>query len=206
VADPLTTASLVLLFGAGASSMSGGGKTPPSDGRWVFPLPAWRGYAPTRSQEYRAPDHHGCDLMYVRKAGGADAMWPSGLRGTGELAASHGNAKFFFPDSVYACAARDGTLWHVGQGGHGRFVVIDHGAPFATFYTHLSSCLFPALQRGAGGIRVKAGQPLGVVGFSSLDAARLMHLHFEVWYKGGSSSHVDPWPLLERAPLPEGKP
>lgn len=206
--DPTITFPLVLfgagLFGGGVGdAVSGGGPTPPTDGRWMFPLPAWRDYAPTRSQEYRAPldqsrAHHGVDLMYARKPGGADQMWPSGNRG----GKSYGNAKFFCPDGIYACAARDGTLWQVGTGGHGKYVVVDHGRPFATYYTHLSSVLFPELARGAQGIRVKAGQPLGVVGYSPLDASRMMHLHFAIWYRGGASHHIDPWPLLERAPLP----
>lgn len=182
--------------------MGGGGPTPPSDGNWGFPVPSWRGYLPTRSQEYRVGDHHGNDLMYARQIGGADQMWPMGQSGFGDARKSYGTARWFCPDGIYACAARDGTLWHVGRGGHGRFVVIDHGAPFATFYTHLSSVLFQDLSKGAGGIRVKRGQRLGVIGYSPLDPDRLMHLHFEIWYRGGSGSHVDPWPILATAPLP----
>lgn len=187
--------------------MTGGRPTPPSDGRWMFPVPGWRGYAPTVSDTYQAVktsehrEHHGVDVMYKRKPGGIDQMWPMGRVGE----TSHGTRMFFMPDSVLACAARDGTLWQVGESGHGKFVVIDHGKPFATFYTHLSSVLWPKLDRGAGGIRVKAGQPLGVIGYSPLDAERIMHLHFEVWYQGGAGYHVDPWPLLQTAPLPEGK-
>ncbi len=163
-------------------------------------MAAWRGYAPTRSDTYSPEEtsshreHHGLDLMYRRKPGGPDAMFPAGT--------PNGSQLFFCPDSRPACAARDGMIWQIQKTGHGIAVVIDHGKPFATFYTHLSSVNFPWTERGAGGIRVKAGQPLGVIGFSPLDGERLIHLHFEVWYKGGSGSHVDPWPLLERAPLP----
>jgi len=208
VADPILPGLIlagIVLPGRGAS-VSGGGPTPPSDGRWTFPIPAWRGYAPTVSDGYSATatsghrEHHGCDLMYHRKPGGADQMWPRGIVN----GKANGSPNYFMPDGVHACAARDGTLWSVSKTGHGLAVVIDHGAPFATFYTHLSSVLFPFVERGAQAIKVKAGQPLGVVGYSPLDAERLMHLHFEVWYKGGSSAHVDPWPLLERAPLPTG--
>jgi murein DD-endopeptidase MepM/ murein hydrolase activator NlpD len=201
VADPVTIGALVLLglglSGRDGSIMNGGGPTPPSDGKWGFPVHAWRGYAPTRTQEYKGSVHPGNDIMF-RRTGGADAMYPNGIIG----GRAHGKGPWFFPDSVYACAARDGTLWQVGEGPTGKFVVIDHGAPFATFYVHLSSLLFPALRNGAGAIKVVKGQPLGVIGFSPRDAAKLMHLHFEVWYRGNSSSHVDPWPLLERAPLP----
>jgi murein DD-endopeptidase MepM/ murein hydrolase activator NlpD len=210
VADPVVTLPMVLAAGAlfeGEVMTIGGGPTPPSDGRWVFPMPAWRGYAPTRSQEYRAPDHHGVDIMYRRRAGGEDAMWPSGVRGTGELARNNGTARWFVPDSINVCAARDGSLWHVGRGSRGWFVVLDHGAPWATFYTHLSSLAEGILetQRGRAGIKVKAGQPLGVCGGDPSDRRKLMHLHFEIWYRGGAAKHIDPWPLLERAPLPTGK-
>lgn len=196
--DPIIL-PILLLTGAGLVGreviVGGGGPTPPSDGKWTFPVPSWRGYAPTRSQEYRVDNHHGNDLMFRRKIGGADQMWPAGTK--------NGTARWFCPDSIYACAARDGTLWHVGEGGHGKFVVIDHGSPFATFYTHLSSLLFPTLTRGANSIRVTRGQPLGVIGYSPLDTRKLMHLHFEIWYKGGAGSHVDPWPILATAPLPK---
>lgn len=180
--------------------MSGGGPTPPSDGLWGFPVPSWRGYAPTRSQEYRVADHHGVDIMFRRKPGGIDSAWPSGVIG----GKSNGTGKWFCPDLVSACAARDGTVWEVGKSGHGLYVVIDHGAPFATFQTHLSSVLFPFLKRGSGAIKVHRGQPLGLIGFSPLDESKLVHLHFEIWYKGGAASHVDPWPILQTAPLPEG--
>jgi hypothetical protein len=199
----------MLLVGAVATTGDGVRRpTPPTDGKWVFPCPAWRGYAPTQSDNYSPTktgthrEHHGSDIMYRRKAGGADQMWTSGLVN----GKSNGSKNYFMPDGVYACAAREGTLWQVTKTGNGLAIVIDHGKPFATFYTHLSSVLFPFLDRGAGGIRVKAGQPIGVIGFSPNDAAKLMHLHFEIWYQGGSANHVDPWPLLASAPLPEGKP
>jgi len=179
----------------------------PNDGKWVFPVHAWRGYAPTRSHEYNADNHHGVDLMFVRKPGGADSMWPSGLTRMNGIAKSYGDAKgkFFMPDRIYACAARDGTIWECTKSPRGLQIVVDHGRPFATYYQHLSSALFPlGITKGAQGIAVKAGQPLGVIGFdtSGLDRQYLMHLHFEVWFNGNWTAHVDPWPLLERAPLP----
>lgn len=207
--EPFTLAAGFLLLALpGRDDVSGGGPTPPSDGNWGFPMEAWRGYLPTRSDDYHAVktaahrEHHGCDLMYRRKPGGPDAAYPKGITGTGALARAYGTRDYFVPDNAYACAARDGTLWQVGQGGHGKYVVIDHGKPFATFYQHLSSVLFSPLNNGAGGIKVKRGDRLGVIGYSPLDGERLMHLHFEVWYQGGARSHVDPWPLLATAPIP----
>lgn len=209
---PIIEAKLALIAGGALVAASGDKhKPPPSDGRWVFPLHAWRGYLPIRTQEYRPADHHGCDLMYRRKAGGPDTMWPQGLTRMNGVQKSYGDTKgkFFVPDAVYACAARDGMIWECARSPRGIQIVIDHGKPFATYYQHLSSVLFPlGITRGAQAIAVKAGQPLGVIGFdpSGADRQYLMHLHFEVWYQGGSAAHVDPWPLLERAPLPEVPP
>jgi murein DD-endopeptidase MepM/ murein hydrolase activator NlpD len=205
--DPVLPGLILLGAILPGKRVASGGPTPPSDGKWMFPVAPWRDYAPTVSDEYSATqtaehrEHHGCDIMYRRKPGGADVMWSSGVVN----GVAHGTKHYFMPDSRMARAARDGTLWEVGSSGHGKFVVIDHGKPFATFYTHLSSTLWPYLQRGAGGIRVKAGDHLGVIGYSPMDAERLMHLHFEIWYNGGSEAHVNPWPILETAPLPEDK-
>jgi hypothetical protein len=198
-------AAKAALVAGGALLAGGSGVVVPNDGKWTFPLHAWRGYAPTRSQEYRAPDHHGCDLMYHRRAGGADSMWPSGLTRMNGIEKSYGTKNFFIPDRVFACAARDGTIWECTKSPRGLQIVVDHGRPFATYYQHLSSVLFPlGITKGAQGIAVRAGQPLGVIGFdpSGLDHQKLMHLHFEVWFQGGANNHVDPWPLIERAPLP----
>jgi hypothetical protein len=171
-----------------------------------FPMHEWRGYLPTRTQEYRAADHHGVDLMYRRKVGGPDSMWPIGLTRMNGTPKSYGDAKgkFFVPDMVCACAVRDGTIWSCMRTDRGIAITLDHGRPFASFYTHLSSVRFP-LGSAARGIKVKAGDPLGLVGYdpSGRDRQYLMHLHFEIWYKGNGTAHVDPWPLIERAPLPE---
>lgn len=180
------------------NAMKGGGPTPASDGRWLFPCAAWNGYKPTVSDTYSAVEtakhreHHGVDVMFARKAGGIDSRFAAGTPN-----ASRG---YFMPGLVYARAARDGVVWQVAKTGHGLAIVLDHGKPFATFYQHLSSVLFPI---GAKGNRVVAGQPLGIIGYSPLDAQKLMHLHFEIWFNGGASSHVDPWPILATAPLPE---
>jgi hypothetical protein len=43
---------------------------------------------------------------------------------------------------------------------------------------------------------VRAGQPIGIIGADPLDAAHLMHLHFEVW-RGGATDRFDPEPLMK---------
>lgn len=177
----------------------------PNDGQWRFPVPRWRDYAPTRSDFYQSAEttahraHHGVDIMYKRRPGGADQMWTTS-KVNGRVS---GSKNYFVPDGIYACAARDGTLWTVGESGHGKFVIIDHGKPYCSFYTHLSSVLFPFLKSGAQGIRVKAGQKIGVIGHNPMDSEGLVHLHFEIWFQGGADSHIDPWPLIKDAPLPE---
>jgi murein DD-endopeptidase MepM/ murein hydrolase activator NlpD len=42
---------------------------------------------------------------------------------------------------------------------------------------------------------VRAGQPIGIIGADPLDAAHLMHLHFELW-RGGRANAVDLEPLM----------
>src|SRR5439155_21636546 len=72
----------------------------------------------------------------------------------------------------------------------GWSVKIDH-APrkLTTYYTHLSSLLVSKDQF------IAAGTPIGIIGGDPLDAAHLMHLHFELW-RGGSSDRVDPGPFM----------
>lgn len=205
MADPFTIGAGVALLGIGlpGRGVSGGGVVAPSDlaafkARAVFPLGAWRGLRPARSQEYRAPDHHGIDVMYRRPGGSADpsAPYPPG--------SVDGSRNHFCPPGVLVHAVADGMLWNSGSAPTGLYVTIDHGAPWATFYVHLESLLVPSgVSRGSGRHSIKAGQPLGTVGWSPRDAAKLRHLHIEAWYRGGSAAHVDPWPILESARLPE---
>lgn len=205
MADPITVgslaflASLGLLRDDGGNMDSGPGKqTPPSDGAWGFPLPAWQGYAPTRSQEYKAGVHNGVDIMYPRDSLGGPSQFAAGT--------PNGSRGFFMPDQVVVCAARDGVLWSSDRSPRGLCVVLDHGkeSGFATFYQHMSGLFVPlGVARGNGQIAVSKGDPIGIVGYDPLDGERLMHLHFEVWYQGGAAAHVDPWPLLADAPLPD---
>lgn len=165
--------------------------------RCSFPMTSWNGIAPTRSQEYRAEDHHGIDVMYPRggQSGSLDAQFPPG--------STNGSRRHFCPPGVTVHAVADGYVWNSGEMPTGNYVTIDHGAPWATFYVHLESLAIPkGIQRGAGRYVVKRGDVLGTVGWSPRDAAKLRHLHIECWYKGGSAAHVDPWEILKGAPLP----
>jgi murein DD-endopeptidase MepM/ murein hydrolase activator NlpD len=162
---------------------------------WGFPVEEWRGYKPTRSQEYRATNHHGVDIMF-RRDGRADVAYPPGTAG--------GSKMFFMPEGVGVHAAADGVVWSAGKASTGYFVVIDHAKPYATLYLHLATLDIPAKAAGPGGPAIKRGDRLGTVGASPVDPEGLRHLHFEIWQGGGSSSHVDPWPFISGAPLPSG--
>lgn len=93
-------------------------------------------------------------------------------------------------------AARDGTVWSVGETERGHSVVLDHGPPWATFYQHLKTV---AVEKGQ---TVKAGDVIGTMGHDPTDAQLITHLHFATWYKGaGNAASVDPAPMLAVARL-----
>lgn len=173
---------------------------------WVWPVPAARIppngilYEPVISQEFRADDHDGVDIMYRRRT-------PSDLRSVYMPGSHDGTSQFFAPNATPIIAARAGTIWSVEQTAKGWGIVISHGKPWATFYQHLHSTVFPAHAHGFNTASkqptyVQRGQPLGFMGFSTQDAAQLRHLHFEVWHGGGADHAVDPademakWPLV----------
>lgn len=94
----------------------------------------------------------------------------------------------FAPPGTKVLAARGGTVWSVSErsDGGGWSVVIDHGKPWATYYTHLERV---DVSKGQG---VAAGEPIGLMGGDHSEGAKLRHLHFEAWYQGaGSKSSVD---------------
>lgn len=111
----------------------------------------------------------------------------------------NGRRQYWVPDGVPVLAARDGTLWSVERTARGWAIVIDHGPPFSTFYTHLES-VETDIANGIQGVRrngeplfIPAGRQLGRVGHDPTDANRVRHLHFAVWYQGaGDAASVDP--------------
>lgn len=138
-------------------------------GGWTWPLPDDDKDGTHRpaviSQEFRRPAHLGVDIMY---------RWPP----TGQ---------YFAPVDTPVLAARNATVWSVTKGPRGIAVVLDHGAPFATFYQHLSAA------RVVQGQSVAAGDQIGTIGIDPTDAGQVRHLHFAVWYKGnGDNSSIDP--------------
>lgn len=131
---------------------------------WTWPLPnSSDGGAAVVSQEFRAENHLGVDLMYRDRAG-----------------------RFFVPEGTPVLAARAGTVWSTGNTARGLNVVLDHGPPWATFYQHLSSV---AVKHGEV---VSEGQRIGTAGVDPTDTEGVRHLHFETWYKGDGGHAVDP--------------
>lgn len=156
---------------------------------WSWPIPDLEvggGLQPaTISQEFRTGGgnpHFGVDLMYASRS-------PPPL--------------YTAPPGVPVVAARSGRLWSASRTARGWAVVVDHGAPWATFYQHLDS-LSPEVAAAAesgdvgqarrgGGLQLAAAQRLGVMGSDPTDGGHVRHLHFAVWYRGhGDASSVDP--------------
>jgi murein DD-endopeptidase MepM/ murein hydrolase activator NlpD len=138
-------------------------------GGWVWPVPDIVG-PPARpaeiSQEYKPSSHLGVDIMFRGRAG---------------------EPRWVVPVGTPVVAARDAVVWSTGVTARGHNVVLDHGAPWATFYQHLDSVSV------AKGQKVTAGQQIGTVGADPTDPQGLRHLHFATWYKGnGDSASVDP--------------
>ena len=166
----------------------------PLVGRWAWPVPRWQGRAPVISDGFGSPrpgmKHAGVDLMFARITGDP---FPVGT--------PNGTHAFVMPDHWMAVAASDAILWSAGHTERGYAVVLDHGT-VATFYTHLESLLLPlagAPVRGAELApfrRIKAGQPLGIIGYDPQDGQRIKHLHFELWL-GGPDKAIDPQPIMK---------
>jgi hypothetical protein len=163
----------------------------PLTGRWVWPVVKWNDRRPSISDGVGSPrpggrTHAGVDIMFVRKA--ADPFRP----GT-----PNGSAGHVMPDNIVAVAASDGVVWSAQQTPRGYAVVIDHSPQkVATFYTHLERIFITPTTRGQSKQRVRAGEPIGIIGPDPLDGAKLKHLHFEVW-RGGPNDAVDPAPLMK---------
>src|SRR5262249_54631553 len=168
---------------AEAAAISAAGPLP---GRWVWPVPMWRGRRPVISSGFNSPRpgldrHGGVDVMYARSS--SDPF---------KAGTPNGSAGYVMPDDMVALAASDGAIWSAGSTPKGFEVVIDHApSPWTTYYAHLDKLFVSTRSPGAGGPRVRAGQPLGIIGFSPLDKERLKHLHFELW-RGAPKDRVDP--------------
>ena len=103
----------------------------------------------------------------------------------------HYGTDFGAPTGTPIRAVGDGIIETAGwNGGHGRYVKIDHNGPYASSYSHLSKI---AVKDGS---RVTQGQVIGYVGSTGMSTGP--HLHYQFWVNG---SIVDPM----KVNLPRGK-
>jgi murein DD-endopeptidase MepM/ murein hydrolase activator NlpD len=102
----------------------------------------------------------------------------------------HNGVDFGAPTGTPVHAVGDGQVtWSGPNGGHGRFVKLNHAGPYETSYSHLSRV---SVRKGQ---RVRQGDIIGYVGSTGL--ATGPHLHFQFWVNG---KYVNPLTV----PLPKG--
>ena len=94
----------------------------------------------------------------------------------------HNGVDFGAPKGTPVHAVGDGTVQFSGtNGGHGRFVKLDHAGPYESSYSHLSKL---TVKKGQ---KVRQGQIVGYVGSTGL--ATGPHLHYQFWKNG---AYVNP--------------
>jgi len=123
------------------------------------------GRRPTVTSGFRQPDrptHNGDDIMYDRLPSDPPAPGndPSVVR-------------WWVPDGTHALAAHDGVVAIASRITTGYHVWITHDAGFSTGYFHLTAMTVVV------GMRVSAGQSVGIVGDNPADVDP-SHLHFEL--------------------------
>lgn len=187
---------MMLLVLAGAASLGRRRASVWPDG-WMWPVPdaviggvkypavISDGYGSTRPG---GRIHTGVDVMYRRRSLVDRPEYPSKVPA--------GSPWHFMPKGCPVVAARDGVVWSSGVTARGGSVVISHGAPWATYYTHLASLAFPPHAHGVNTATgkptvIRAGDVIGTIGDDPI-ATDPRHLHFAVWYGGTDSSAVDP--------------
>ncbi|MEF3275365.1 MAG: peptidoglycan DD-metalloendopeptidase family protein [Chloroflexus sp.] len=113
----------------------------------------------------------------------------------------HDGHDYVFPDAPFATpilAAADGIAYAFNEA-RGLGVVIVHPNGYETVYWHLS--VLDSIFRNGNGVRVVAGQPIGVSGASGVSGTP--HLHFEVRrWEGGIRRQVDPYGWYGPGPDP----
>lgn len=173
---------------------------------WVWPVPTLRiggvSYAPVISDGTGSPRpggavHRGVDIMFQRRSATDRPEFAPGTQ--------DGTRMFFAPKGTPVLAAKDGKLWSAELTPRGWTVVIDHGKPFATYYTHMESLNVPtSTPRARNPVAIKAGDVIGYMGGDPMERTHLRHLHFAVWYEGTDANAVDPadamrsWPRVAK--------
>lgn len=171
---------------------------------WMWPVapvrfPDGLTYDPVVSNPFASGPHYGVDIMFRRRSVTDRASeYPPG--------SVNGSTMFFAPPKTPIVAAKDARVWSVAKTARGWAVVLDHGKPFATFYTHLDRVDIEPHTAGkpaSGGAptMVKAGDYIGTMGGDPSKPPHLRHLHFAVWYNGsGDKASIDPLSAMAKWP------
>jgi murein DD-endopeptidase MepM/ murein hydrolase activator NlpD len=177
---------------------------------WVWPVPELKTsdgviYRPVISSGVGEPRgaqlHKGVDIFYERRTRTDRPEFNAGN--------AQGSAEFFAPLGTPILAAKDGVIWSSGLTPRGWTVVIDHGKPFATYYTHMKLSAFPNITASVINgtkdrqAKVKAGDIIGYMGGDPMDPRKLTHLHFSVAYGGvpeADNAAIDPEEAMKTWP------
>ena len=158
----------------------------------VVPVPMFDAYSPTISNEWSPSHRHlGVDFMYARRD-------RSDLASTYPPGSINGDRSFFMPNGIAALAAAAGALRFADWTPRGWTAIVDHDDGTSTYYTHLERLSVDRTKPSSSHPRVVAGQLLGIIGFDPIDAARLKHLHFELWLGRTRDRATDPAPYVAR--------
>ncbi len=177
---------------------------------WMWPVPTLRTkdgatYEAVISDGVGTPRgelvHRGVDIMYRRRSLSDRPEYKPGT--------PDGTKMFFAPRSVIPIvAAKDGVIWSASKTPRGWSVVIDHGKPFASYYTHMVALSVAPHANGKNTLTgkptpIKAGTVIGLMGSDPMDSAKLVHLHFSVAHSGvPESAAVDPADAMKTWPRP----
>lgn len=140
------------------------------------------------------------ELTFPQEAGVTEFTSSWGAARSGHR---HQGNDLMAPKMTEVYAASDGVvLWVRDQGTAGRYVAIDHGDGWETWYMHLNDDT-PGTDDGGApldmgvavdpGDRVEAGDVIGWVGDSGNAEGSSSHTHFELHRNGAP---IDPYPYL----------
>jgi len=106
----------------------------------------------------------------------------------------HNGTDYGAPTGTPVRATGDAKVVVAGRnGGHGKYVKLDHSGPYTTSYSHLSRI---AVKKGE---RVEQGEVIGYVGSTGMSTGPHLHYEFHVNGKPVNSQTVD---LPQTEPLP----
>lgn len=154
---------------------------------FVYPVPRLGSRPPKISSGFHTadrPSHHGVDIMYKRLP---EDEGPPGKHQLPELSPGH-----YMPSGIPALAFAPGVVSVSKEIGTGGYVKIQHAGGISSEYMHLAS------RRVQKGDTVRAGQPIGIVGYGK--EFELNHLHFQLRQDG---ELLDPKPTLAQAAVVE---